>query len=565
MNDKKLQEQEGEKSDLIVSEIGYNIMINKFIQNKIISNNDKYNPRQLTCFHKPWAILYGSIRKEYFDLYLLTSVFYENYGYGNYFPLFASCENLNQNYHRFAKEILEPRFGVSVGKITYENKEEFVMNISERLVAEERILIPADLIELPYYEDYKLNHHIHFFVIKGFDIEKEIFYVLDNMQIDGGSDGIYKNFAITFDCMYCMAKACFDSYFVSESIPFVWVLKSLKKDDEEGYTVSEALKNHKEELEQAGIHTELLSYPEEYIISNQVSGVMNFSRSYAKILNYKEVYYDILFKKLMENNIDENTLQNLMSKKKQNYNNWEKLRTLVMYHYAKQNGRLGELEKEYRQCVSEDKEFFDYVINAIKDIKQNKISPDTPDEVYKACLYNPKRADVSINGNKVLINHSKMEVYDTWKNQDNATQILFKIRPEDEIEFSCELHIKNEVDFPFFSGMIIKNNDGKMLLFGNDAMCSMALYCPQLEEKFTINKENFYDETMKLDCIISQSEMMFCFTDSKNKEGNSWKINKVGNISWIGLISKTWNAIEHQSEFYNIRTKINGNFVEIFR
>ena len=115
MNDKKLQEQEGEKSDLIVSEIGYNIMINKFIQNKIISNNDKYNPRQLTCFHKPWAILYGSIRKEYFDLYLLTSVFYENYGYGNYFPLFASCENLNQNYHRFAKEILEPRFGVSVG------------------------------------------------------------------------------------------------------------------------------------------------------------------------------------------------------------------------------------------------------------------------------------------------------------------------------------------------------------------------------------------------------------------------------------------------------------------
>lgn len=539
-------------------------MVNKFIQNKIVPNNDKYNPRQLTCFHKPWAILYGSIREEYFDLYLLTSVFYENYAYGNYFPLFGSSENLNENYYRFAKEILEPRFGVNVKKIPYKNKEEFVMNIAEKLTAGERILVPADLIELPYYEDYKLNHHIHFFVIKGFDIEKEIFYVLDNMQIDGGSDGIYKNFAIPFDCMYGMAETCFDSYFASESIPYFWTLKSLKKEEEEGYTVSEALKNHKEELEQAGIHTELLSYPEEYIITNQVSGALNFSRTYAKILNYKEVYFDMLFKKLMESNIDETILQNIINKKKQNYDAWEKLRALVMYHYAKQNGRLGELEKEYRQCVSEDKEFFDNVVNAIKNIKLKKFRPDTPGEVYKAGIYNPKLADVSINGNNVLIHHSKAEVYDTWKNQDNATQILLKKRPEDEIEFSCELHIKNEADFPFFSGMIIKNDDGKMFLFGNDAKCSMALYCPQLEENFTINKEDFYDEKMKLKCIITHNEMLFCYCNLQENEGNSWKIKKTGNISRVGIISKTWNAIEHQSEFYNIRTKINGNFVEIF-
>lgn len=266
----------------------------------------------------------------------------------------------------------------------------------------------------------------------------------------------------------------------------------------------------------------------------------------------------------MESNIDENILQNIINKKKQNYDAWEKLRALVMYHYAKQNGRLGELEKEYRQCVSEDKVFFDNVVNAIKNIKQNKVSPEPPDEVYKAGIYNPKLADVSVNGNNVLIHHSKAEVYDTWKNQDNATQILFKKRPEDEIEFSCELHIKNEADFPFFSGMIIKNDDGKMFLFGNDAKCSMALYCPQLEENFTIYKEDFYDERMKLKCIITHNEILFCYDNLQENEGISWKIKKTGNVSRIGIISKTWNAIEHQSEFYNIRTNINGNFVEIF-
>lgn len=539
-------------------------MENKFIQNRIVSNNDKYNPRQLTCFHKPWAILYGSIREEYFELYLLTSVFYENYAYGNYFPLFGSSENLNSNYYRFAKEILEPRFAVNVGRIIYSNKEEFVRNIAEKSTAGERILVPADLIELPYYEDYKINHHIHFFVIKGFDLEKEIFYVLDNMQIDGGSDGIYKNFAITFDRMYRMAAACFGSYLASEPMPYFWTLRSLKKEGEKGYTASEALRDHMAELEDAGNHRGRLSYPEDYIFSKQMNGVLNFSRSYAKILNYKEVYFDMLFKKLMESNIDEDLLRNLMNKKKQNYAAWENLRALVMYHYAKKNGRLGELEKEYRQCVSKDKAFFDTVINVIKNIKQNNIRPDTPDEVYKANIYNPKLADISINGNNVLILHSKTEVYDTWKNQDNATQVLFKKRPEDEIEFSCELHIKNEADFPFFSGMIIKNEDGRMFLFGNDAKCSMALYCPQLEENFTINKAEFYDEKMILKCIITHNEILFCYDNLQNSEGHTWRIDKTGAVSQIGIISKTWNAIEHQSGFYDIKTQINGNFVEIF-
>lgn len=546
-----------------MNKIGCDIMINKFIQNKIVSNNDKYNPRQLTCFHKPWAILYGSIKEEYFDLYLLTSVFYENYSYGSYFSLFGSSENLNENYYRFAKEILEPRFKVNIARIQYNDQEEFINKIAEKLVAGERILVPADLIELPYYEDYKLNHHIHFFVIKGFDIEKEIFYVLDNMQIDGGSDGIYKNFAIPFDRMYRMAETCFDSYLASESVPYFWTLKSLKKEEEEGYTVSEALKDHKEELENAAIHTELLSYPEEDILSDQVAGAWNVSRSYAKILNYKEVYFDMLFKKLMECNIDENILKNIMDKKKQNYDAWEKLRAIVMYHHAKQNGRLGELETEYRQCVSEDKAFFDAVVDAIKGIQQNKISPEPPVEVYKASIYNPRLADVSINGNNVVIRHSKLQVYDTWKNQDNATQILFKIRPEDEIELGCELHIKNEADFPFFSGMIIKNDDGKMFLFGNDAMCAMALYCPQQEEQFTIKKEDFYDEKMKLKCMITHNEIQFYYDNLKNSECRSWRIDKVGNVSRAGIISKTWNAIEHQSEFYDIRVKINGDLVEL--
>lgn len=217
----------------------------KYIQNNIISNTDNYNPRQLTCFHKPWAILYGSINKEYFALYLMFSVFYENFGYNNYFKWFDFDGNLNENYFKFAKEVLEPRFGVEVSKEYYKEYDEFISKVITLLMYNERVLVPADLIHIPYYEDYKIKNHIHFFIVKGFDIEKKIFYILDNMHIDNGAEGIYKNFVITFERLFKCAVKSRDSYFSNENLPYFW---KLKHNGCKEYTIEDALNDHKKEL-----------------------------------------------------------------------------------------------------------------------------------------------------------------------------------------------------------------------------------------------------------------------------------------------------------------------------
>ena len=302
--------------------------IRKYIQNNIISNIDNYNPRQLTCFHKPWAILYGSINKNYFDIYLMIAIFYENFGYKNYFKWFDFSGNLNENYYKFAKKVLEPRFGVEVSKEYYKVYDEFICKVTTSLINNECVLVPGDLFHIPYYEDYKIKNHIHFFIIKGFDLKKKIFYILDNMHIDNGSDGKYRNFMITFERLFKCAATCRESYFSNEEMPYFW---RMKYKGEKEYTIENALSDHKKELS----FPELISFPENELWNNKEIGDVGFARNYAKIINYREVYYDTVFKLLRRICNDEGVVNKMIELHDANYLKWESLRTKVLYYYKK--------------------------------------------------------------------------------------------------------------------------------------------------------------------------------------------------------------------------------------
>lgn len=539
-------------------------MVNKFVQNKIVPNDDNYSPRELTCFHKPWAILYSSIKKEYFNLYLLTSIFYENFDYNNYFKWYDFSGNLNNNYYKFAKEILEPRFGVKVNKNVYKSKDEFVQNICSNLENDHRVLVPVDLIELPYYEDYKIRNHIHFLIIKGFDIDKQVFYVLDNMQIDGGSDGVYKNFAMTFDSVYKIAEAIFNSI-LSEEDPYYWDMEYINESNYT-YNYESALKLHREELLKAKENEGILSYPETDIIHRKNEKIINYARSYAKVLNFKEVYYDMLFNSLEEANIDKDEIISLLSSRKDDYAEWEKLRMSVLYNFARKSDGLLKLEGNFFKCRERDEELFEKVVKLIENIKCTGFKPDDEriNKKYKLFLHNPNKAEIIYEGSAITIVHDKTKVYDTWKNKDNATQFLFNVEVKDKIEFNAVINIKNEVDFPFFSGMVLKTKE-KTYLFGSDAMCSMAIYCPQDEEKFTLKKERFFGKTMSLKIILDEGYMKFYYKNLEEGEWNKWELKNNEDVIQIGLISKTWNAIEHQSDFSDIFTKVNGALIDIFQ
>lgn len=78
------------------------------------------------------------------------------------------------------------------------------------------VLIPVDLNELSYNPMYKKEHRYKYMIIKGYDIERELFYILDNIHIDFGSATILTDFTSRFDEMYSMNHSFYE-FFASEA------------------------------------------------------------------------------------------------------------------------------------------------------------------------------------------------------------------------------------------------------------------------------------------------------------------------------------------------------------
>lgn len=218
----------------------------------------------------------------------------------------------------------------------------------------------------------------------------------------------------------------------------------------------------------------------------------------------------------------------------------------------------------YRSCRDENLLLFNEIFNKIDESKNNTINKkDKTNYFYKVKIYNPNAAKIKAEDGIVIV-HDQTKVYDTWKNQNNATQLLFNIKDSDKVEFEINLKITNNIDFPFFSGIIASTKDDKILLFGNDALCSMALYCPQYEENFTIEKAEYFSDYMKIKVIVIDNKAIFSYYDSDMDKWIIWESPDELEVNQLGLISKTWNAIEHKSEFSNIKVRINNEQISIF-
>ncbi|MBQ3664848.1 MAG: hypothetical protein II919_01930 [Lachnospiraceae bacterium] len=543
----------------------YEVYMKKFVQDSIRMNDDDYNPSEITCFNKPMAMLFNSIDDNYFDLYLFTAVFYENFMFDGYFSWDDYLGNLNENFYKYSKDVLEPRFKVKINKVIYNDKEEFLTKVINMLENNIRVLIPGSLKELPYYEDYQTNDHVHYFLIRGFDTEKNLFFIIDNMQIDGGSEGRYKYFAVTFDMMYSLAKSSLN-IFDYEEAPYFWVVKVPEKDEK--YSIYQALYDHKDELKRSLDDKNMIRFPEFDIINKKTLkevhlSAVTFSKLYARVLNSKRVYYDILIELLGKSGISENEINIIQEKKDKLYKNWESLRMLILLYTSKKTKDLQELMPNYEKCVKQDNDFRSMIINYIDGIKIHN-SDDLAAEQYKFFKFNYHKVKLNIEEEVVYFEHHSNLIYDTWKNQDNAPQLLFNVNPEDEIEFSFDLYIDNVVDFPFFSGLIIKNKGGEIYLFGDDAKCSMALYCPQYEKNFVLGIEDFFSDDMSIKIMKKNSDVGFYYKEANKNEWNHLCNAEITDMKQIGIISKTWNAIKHKSIFKNIRLLLNGEKVELF-
>ena len=127
----------------------------------------KYSLDYLNCFERPVAIAMNFIEHNSGNLYIAYRKFYQAFSIqeekGNL--LFTSYEEDT---------------GIQSHCVTITN------NLTETLISlldqNFPVVVPGDLISLYYSSHYMQDHWSHLFLIKGYDREKRLFYILDSIQ-----------------------------------------------------------------------------------------------------------------------------------------------------------------------------------------------------------------------------------------------------------------------------------------------------------------------------------------------------------------------------------------------
>lgn len=193
----------------------------------IVENKDKYPWEQLGCFYRPFAILFESFSMGYFDIFLFYTSYYNSFSAdGQFSNIFEEDKTCKQSFFNFYENVLKDRLGLYINLIEFWTEEEMHLKIREELDSGAPVLVPIDLIELSYNQGYKQESHMHFFIMKGYNNSKEIYYILDNMHLEGGSSTIYKDFTLKYKDLYGMMQAYFKNFYPNMEKYQMWSLNA---------------------------------------------------------------------------------------------------------------------------------------------------------------------------------------------------------------------------------------------------------------------------------------------------------------------------------------------------
>jgi len=181
-------------------------MILKNINENIKPNKDDYNFDQLSCFEKAIGIAVDGFNDEYSGIFYMYIKLYQVYNRVN------QENNIFKQYTiEVAEEIINKKFGLCC--ITHTTtKEDLIPFINEKIDLGSPVLVIANLRELYYSKQYQQEDWSHLFIVKGYDNEKSIYKILDNLHIDPDR-GQYRDFVLEYETM----KKVFDPHSFKES------------------------------------------------------------------------------------------------------------------------------------------------------------------------------------------------------------------------------------------------------------------------------------------------------------------------------------------------------------
>lgn len=185
------------------------------INQNIVPFEDNWTIREVDCFTKPHAILLESISKGTYDTYNFLIGLNKSYGV---------CHALyeNQDWSFGIYEYVVKELGALYHRHYCEDTSELRGSLKECFIQKKGVLVPVDLYYISHAWAYKRTHAFHLFLVIGFDEERDVYVVIDNLQNTKESIPEYENVSGEFSYFQITGDVLVKAWMGLENLPFTY-------------------------------------------------------------------------------------------------------------------------------------------------------------------------------------------------------------------------------------------------------------------------------------------------------------------------------------------------------
>ncbi|MBW7476952.1 SDR family NAD(P)-dependent oxidoreductase [Paenibacillus oenotherae] len=523
----------------------------------IVGNEDTYNWEQLNCFFKPVAIQFESFHSGNYELFLFYSTFFTTFlpnmsSAMMFEPFTKPWEPITPCLDRTG---LKGKLGIEMVELQFTSEEDFHDKIRKELNSGFSLLVPGDLFGLVYNANYLQEPHEHYFIIKGYDLDRNIYFILDNMHIDGGATALYRDFTVRCSDMYAMSRLYFKHLFPNLPYQYFWTLRKGQQ-KVKPFTYLHALAEHNTLMKEINDGSSTITYLEQELMKEiETQRHVYRCKGVAYLANSKFVYYDILIKFLSLCNISAEEIQSIKTISGDVFRKWTDIRMKLFERAGENNFEFADIELLVEENIGRERAFRERFIGIIDGMDMESMIRDmeTRSENDKFVVRNNNKAAILRDNDSVEIIHEASKTYDTWIVRDDAPQLLIYPDGHEDFGLELELAIHNQQSRTFHSGLVLKMESGRKYLFGNYRAESTVIYCPENQ-----NHQLVYEQQVVqlASCFrIEKKDGMITFM-TRNSAAEAWisiyTISADEPVLCVGLFSKTWEPIDHRVTFTNI-------------
>ncbi len=338
----------------------------------LVPVDDGYGWTNIDCFNRPVSMIMSNFNKDFYKTYLFYVCLFHSFFIGKWYPnLFEDEEFPQKSFTEFYNDFLKEKLDIEFCTHEVKNEDDFHKNIEKLVDDGNPVIVPCDVFDLFYYYNYKFEHIEHYFVIDGYDREKQVYHILDTLHVDLAKNAVYKEFYIKYDEIYRLMNDFFKNMASMCKNKFFWYFKKI---NEINYSFKDCDKEYLQliinvlssKIDIKYIEVEAIKYIETAVKNNDLSLLESNIERIFRRSNYKKIYYDMLLDLLAELKTNEKVIGEVKSSISNLLSGWEKVRNKIVYETLNQSYNFKHFDGNMKNLIQAEIDFLREISNIIK-------------------------------------------------------------------------------------------------------------------------------------------------------------------------------------------------------